>query len=98
MQIEFKTRTLEKDCLIAQKTIKKYGKDMAELIHRRLDVLTAVESLDYLLQYRVNGCHQLKGKRKNQYAMDLVQPFRLIFELNGCELNIIRIIEITNYH
>lgn len=43
-------------------------------------------------------CHQLKGNRKNQFAVDLVHPYRLIFEKKGTEIQIANIIEIIDYH
>ena len=54
---------------------------MAEKIHLRVDQLKAPLSLDMLLKFRVGRCHPLKGQRKDQYAMDLVQPYRLVFEM-----------------
>ena len=40
----------------------------------------------------------LKGARKWQYAMDLVHPYRLVFEKKGTEIQIAIIMEITDYH
>ena len=43
-------------------------------------------------------CHPLKGNRKNQFAVDLVHPYRLVFEKKGTEIQIANIIEIIDYH
>ena len=51
-----------------------------------------------LIQYRIGRCHELKGKRKKQYAMDLVHPYRLIFERRGTEIQIAYIMDIVDYH
>lgn len=40
----------------------------------------------------------MKGNRKEQYAMDLVHPYRLVFEKEGDEIQIACIIEIVDYH
>lgn len=96
--IEFKSRSLEKICTIARETHKKYGQVMAEKIHLRLDQIRAADSIDMLLEHKIGRCHSLKGQRKNQYAMDLEQPHRLIFEIHSSEVQVVRIIEIKDYH
>lgn len=98
MQIEYKNRGLEKVCTIAHEAEKKHGKDMAILIHQRIDQIKAADSVEMLVQYRIGGCHMLKGNRKNQYAMTLIQPYRLVFEKNSSDIIIVRVIEITDYH
>lgn len=40
----------------------------------------------------------LKGDRKGQYAMELTQPYRLIFTKRGNEIQIVNVIEIVDYH
>ncbi len=41
---------------------------------------------------------KLKGNRKEQYAVDLVHPYRLVFEKKGNEIQIANIMEIVDYH
>jgi proteic killer suppression protein len=56
-------------------------------------------------------CHELKGDRKGQFAIDLWGPFRLIFEsshaslpvredggLDTARITAIRIVEVRDYH
>lgn len=38
------------------------------------------------------------GSRQNQYAVDLVHPYRLVFEKQGELIQIANIIEIVDYH
>lgn len=85
-------------CTNAQEAEKKHGKDMAAKIHQRTDETTATDSVEMLIQYKIGGCHRLKGDRKKQYAMALIQPYRLVFEIKGSEIQIVRIIAITDYH
>ncbi len=40
----------------------------------------------------------MKGKRKNQYAVDLVHPYRLVFEKKGDDIQIVKVMEIVDYH
>ena len=71
---------------------------MAEKIHLRIKQITAATSVEILLQYRIGRCHLLKGDRKDQYVMDLVHPYRLVFEKKGNEIQIAKIMEIVDYH
>lgn len=50
------------------------------------------------MQCGIGRCHRLVGNRKGQYAMDLEHPLRLIFEVNGDEIQIAEIQEIVDYH
>lgn len=40
----------------------------------------------------------LKGDRKGQYAMDLIHPYRLVFEKIGNDIQVANIMEIVDYH
>lgn len=51
-----------------------------------------------MVQFKIGRCHPLKGDRKNQYAVDLVHPYRLVFEKKGNEIQIAFISEIVDYH
>lgn len=46
----------------------------------------------------IGRCHMLKGDRQNQYAMDLIHPHRLVFGKIGDEIQVVKIMEIVNYH
>ena len=98
MQVRYRTKTLEKECTDATAASKKYGMDMARKIQMRVDEIRASESVEKMLQFRIGRCHRLKGGRKVQYAVDLVHPYRLVFEIIGSEAQIANIIEIVDYH
>lgn len=44
-----------------------------------------------MIQFRIGRCHPLHNNRKGQYAVDLVHPYRLVFEINGNEIQIANI-------
>ncbi|GAU76262.1 HigB toxin protein [Fusibacter sp. 3D3] len=71
---------------------------MAILIHQRLDQIRSASSVEMLVQFSIGRCHPLQGNRKGEYAMDLVQPYRMIFEQNDKEIQVVRIIKIEDYH
>ncbi len=98
MQVNYRSRQIEKICTNASAATKKYGKRTAGLIHQRVDEIGAADSVEILVQFRIGRCHQLVGDRKGQYAMDLEHPLRLIFEVNGDGIQIAEIQEIVDYH
>ncbi len=98
MEVTYKSTRLEKLCTNAYAAEKKYGILMAEKIKLRIDQISAVISVEMMLQFKVGRCHQLKGDRKEQFAVDLVHPYRLIFETLGDDIQIANIMEIVDYH
>ncbi|MDI9540233.1 MAG: type II toxin-antitoxin system RelE/ParE family toxin [Bacillota bacterium] len=98
MEIEYKNNKIRKICTDASFVQKKHGLPMAEIIHQRIDEITAAESVEEMIKYRIGNCHRLKGNRKNQYAVDLIQPFRLVFKRKEYNIQIAYIIEIIDYH
>ena len=85
-------------CTIASVAERKYGFQMAEKIQMRIDQIKAADSVEEMIQFKIGRCHPLHQNRKNQYAVDLVHPMRLVFEKNGDEIQIANIIEIIDYH
>lgn len=98
MEITYKTRKIEKVCTIASEAEKKYGSEMAEKIHQRIDEIYAIDTVEEMVQFYIGRCHPLKENRKGQYAMDLVHPYRLVFEKTGDKIQIANIMEIIDYH
>lgn len=98
MEVEYKNISLEKVCTNASVAKKKYGTEMAEKIHLRIDQIRAAASVEEMIQYGVGRCHPLRQNRQGQYAVDLVQPMRLVFNKKGNEIQIACILEITDYH
>ncbi len=96
LEICYKSKRLEKICTNYDVAVKTYNEKMAIKIATRISQIEAADSTDTLLQYQIGRCHNLKGNRKNQLAMDLVQPFRLIFV--GIDVDKVEIIEIVDYH
>lgn len=71
---------------------------MAEKIQLRIDQIIAADSVEQMIQFHIGRCHPLRQNRKNQYAVDLVHPMRLVFEKKGSEIQIAYITEIVDYH
>lgn len=98
MQITYKNKKIEKICTNASEAVKKHGSEMAEKIHQRIDEISAVDSVEDMIQYRIGRCHLLNGNRIGQYAVDLIHPYRLVFEKRGKQIQIANIMEIVDYH
>ncbi len=98
MDITYKTRKLEKICTDAKAAEKAHGREMADIIHQRIDEITAAETVEMMIQFHIGRCHPLRQNRKGQYAVDLVHPYRLVFEKHGNTIQIAHILEIIDYH
>ena len=98
MQVEYRTNKIRKVCTDASEASRKYGDDMAEKIQQRISEIEAADSIEQMMRYHIGGCHKLEGNRKDQYAVYLVHPQRLIFKMNGSKIQIANIIEIADYH
>ena len=86
MDITYKSRKLEKICEDKKVSVKSYGIDMA--------------NVEEMIQYQIGRCHALVGDRFGEYAVDLVQPFRLIFikDDDTKQIKVVKIMEIIDYH
>lgn len=98
MDITYKNKKIEKVCTDAKTAERTYGKEMTEKIHQRIDEISAADTVEMMIRYHIGRCHSLSQNRKGQYAVDLVHPYRLVFEKNGDEIQIANILEIVDYH
>lgn len=111
MDITFRTSKIARTFNSGHLLQRAYGPRMAKVIMIRLTTLKAAETLEQVPTTPPDRRHQLRGDRDEQYAVDLVHPYRLIFEPNhdpmprkedgGIDLkqvNAITIIEVIDYH
>ena len=98
MDIEYSNKQIEKVCTNAAAAKLKHGERMAEVIHQRIDEIRASSSVEEMIQYSIGRCHKLKGSRKEQYAVDLIHPHRLVFTKCGEIVQVATIQEIVDYH
>lgn len=98
MDITYRNKKIEKICTDAKIAERTYGKKMSGKIHQRIDEITAADTVEMMVQFRIGRCHALTQNRKGQYAVDLVHPYRLVFEKNGNEIQIANVLEIVDYH
>ena len=98
MEVTYKNKRIKKICTDANYAEKKHGLEMAEKIHQRIGEIKAADNVEIMVQFHIGRCHLLKSDRKGEYAMDLVHPYRLVFEKHGEEIQIANILEIVDYH
>jgi len=109
--IGFKSRKLAKVFNSKKELFKKYGKRMGRLIKRRMAVLRAAPTLEDVSHKPPERRHELEGRRKGTFAVDLEHPYRLVFkpdhnplprkEDGGIDLRkvtAIMILDVENYH
>ena len=72
---------------------------MSVIIQQRIEEIAAADTVKCMVKYRIGRCHPLKGDRDKQYAVDLMQPHRLIFTVKEDSVEIACIEEIVkDYH
>ncbi|MCI8579351.1 MAG: plasmid maintenance system killer protein [Dorea sp.] len=98
MDITYKNKKIKKVCTDAQTAERTYGKEMSEKLHQRIDEITAADTVEMMIRFHIGRCHSLVQNRKGQYAVDLVHPYRLVFEKHGDKIQIAHILEIVDYH
>ena len=111
MEISFRTRKLQKEFSSGNTLKRKYGNRMALTIMARVGVLKNAGSLQNVPESPPERRHQLKGRRDEQFAVDLVHPYRLVFEPDHSKLprnesggidlervTAIKILEVVDYH
>lgn len=98
MEITYKNKKIEKVCTDAKTSDRTYGIRMSEKIQMRIGEIEAADTIEEMIEYRIGRCHPLSSNRKGQYAVDLVHPYRLVFEKHGNEIQIAHIMEIADYH
>ena len=111
MEINFRTRRLGRIFGSERLLRREYGDLLARTIRRSLNVLESAENLTEVSTLPPFRRHLLSGDRAGQYAIDLVHPFRLIFEPNHdpiplledggidtANITAVEIIEVVDYH
>ena len=83
MDIIFGSSKLRKDCCDDKRARGRWGPRQAKLIRQRLDELRAAEVLEQIRHLPQARCHELRGARAGQLSVDVVHPYRLVFEVVG---------------
>jgi proteic killer suppression protein len=111
MEITFRNKKLQRTCSEEKEANKAYGKKRARKLMQRLMELRAFENLSEVPHQPPLRRHELSGKLKGTYAINLDHPYRLLFvpyhdplpELKGGgidlgKVTLIQITSIVDYH
>lgn len=80
MDIKFKNGKLAKVFNTHDTLAREYGDQMARKIAMRFAALQNARTLAAVPDTPPERRHLLSGRRRGQYAVDLVHPYRLVFE------------------
>ncbi len=110
MNIDFKNNRIKKAISDAREMQKAFG-NMAKKVFQRMEQLKSVTTLAEMQMYQAARCHELKGERKGEWAINISVNHRMIFEINQHPVPLnkdssvdtkkvtdIMIIETTDYH
>ena len=98
MEIRFRTKKLEKQYVDSREANKAYGADVGRKYIQRIQIIDKADSLNEILKLPGLRCHTLKGDRRGQYAVKLTGSYRLIFTLEGENLETVCVEEVSKHY
>lgn len=98
MDVTFRTRKLEREYKDSKKAIQEYGQAVATRYIGRINIIKSATDIKELEKLPAIDCHPLKGDRKREWSIKLTGRMRLIFTLEGGELEIARIKEVSKHY
>ncbi|MGL4999946.1 MAG: type II toxin-antitoxin system RelE/ParE family toxin [Cetobacterium sp.] len=103
MDINYKSKKLEKQCNDINNAQKDFGEQITKKLFQRIGELKAAQNLKEMSLIRSARLHSLSGKRENQYAINLTGNWRLILVADDGnmaleKIKIVKIEEVVDYH
>jgi proteic killer suppression protein len=78
--------------------VREFGAEVARRYIQRILIVKNTRSVDELRRLPGLRFHALSGNRDGQYAINLTGFYRLIVTLEGTELQIVRIEEVSKHY
>lgn len=98
MQIRFRTNKLEK-CFACYKTAcRTWDNDVARRYIQRIGLIQEAKDIEEVCKLPGLKCHPLKGDRRGEFAVRLTGFWRLIFTLQGEQLEIAMMEEVSKHY
>ncbi len=98
MQIRFRTNKLE-NCFASYKlACRTWDNEVARRYIQRIGLMQAAKDIAEVRKLPGLKCHPLKGNRQGEYAARLTGFWRLIFTLQGEQLEIAMIEEVSKHY
>jgi proteic killer suppression protein len=98
LEVQFKTKKLQKQYECSKNAIKRYGVDVAKKYINRVNVLKSAKSFDDLYKIPQLKFHPLNGNRSGEFAISLTGFYRLIITNNGETFDIAKIEEVSKHY
>jgi proteic killer suppression protein len=98
LEVTYRTRHLERCYAEHKLAVREFGADVGRRYIQRINLLKAAQSIDDLPRLPGLRFHALSGDRQGQYAVNLTGFYRLILTLQGSELQIVRIEEVSKHY
>jgi proteic killer suppression protein len=98
LEVQFKTKKLQKQYQNSKDAIKRYGVDVAKKYINRIEVLKSAKSFDDLYKIPQLKFHPLTGNRVGEFAISLTGFYRLIITNNGEVFDIAKIEEVSKHY
>jgi proteic killer suppression protein len=109
LDIEFKTARLKKTCEDINLATRKWGAQRGRTVIRRLNEIQSAECVADLGHTPPTRRHLLEPNHEGKYAVDVIHPFRLVFQAISAEgeplgnvdptqVTRVRILEVEDYH
>jgi len=98
VEISFRTSRLQRQYEHSREAVKAYGPQVGRRYVQRIGIIKQARDIEELVKLPGLRCHQLKGDRAGEWAIDLTGFDRLIFTLHGDRLEIVRIEEVSKHY
>jgi len=98
VDVIFRTKKLEKYYLAADQGRRAWGESVARKFIQRVDLFQEAANMYEIHRLPGLNCHPLKSKKAGQYAITLIEPWRLIFALFGDKAEIICVEEVNKHY
>jgi plasmid maintenance system killer protein len=97
MEVRFKTKQLEELYLDSRRAQRELG-EVARKYVQRVNFLRAADRFTDIRALPALRCHQLKGARSGEWAIDLNRFYRLIVTVTDDIPEVVRIEEISKHY
>lgn len=98
MQIKFRNNDLKKCFGNYKLACRTWDNNVAKRYIQRIGIIQTVKDLKELCGLPGLKCHPLKGDRQGEYAIKLTGFWRLIFTLQGDQLEIVMLEEVSKHY
>jgi len=98
VDVRFRTRKLQSHHERSGEAVKAYGEPEARKYIQRVHIIKSVRDIDELKRLPALRCHQIRGERLGQWAVNLTEYRRLIFTLEGDRLEIVMIEGVSKHY